>query len=47
MAVKPTHSMSEHTFQSHVIDGFKAQGYVYVPETKMEQNFNRETAIDE
>ncbi|TPF78767.1 hypothetical protein BW12_04085 [Bifidobacterium sp. UTCIF-3] len=47
MAVKPTRSMSEHTFQNHVIDGFEQQGYTYVPQSQMDQNFNRETAIDE
>ena len=47
MAVEPTRSMSEHTFQSHVIDGLKQQGYTYVPQSQMDQNFNRETAIDE
>ena len=39
--------MSEHTFQNHVIDGFEEQGYTYVPQSQMDQNFNRETAIDE
>lgn len=47
MAIKPTRSMSEHTFQDHVIDGFKQQDYTYVPQSQMDQNFNRETAIDE
>ncbi|PJM73713.1 restriction endonuclease subunit R [Bifidobacterium primatium] len=47
MTVKPTRSMSEHTFQQHVLDGFQQHGYVYVPQSTMDQNFNRETAIDE
>ncbi|KFI52225.1 type I restriction endonuclease subunit R [Bifidobacterium biavatii] len=47
MAVKPTRSMSERTFQNHVVDGFEKQDYTYVPQSQMDQNFNRETAIDE
>ena len=47
MAVEPTRSMNEHTFQSHVIDGLKQQGYTYVPQSQMDQNFNRDTAIEE
>ena len=47
MGVKPSNSMDEGTFQDHVIDGFKQQGYTYVSQSQMDQNFNRETAIDE
>ncbi|KAB8293649.1 helicase type I site-specific restriction-modification system restriction subunit [Bifidobacterium avesanii] len=45
--VKAGRSMNERTFQNHVLDGFKERGYAYVPQSRMDQNFNRETAIDE
>ncbi|PLS27164.1 type I restriction endonuclease subunit R [Bifidobacterium parmae] len=47
MAVKPTRSMSERTFQNHVVDGFEKHGYTYAPQSTMDQTFNRDTAIDE
>lgn len=45
--VKASRSMDERTFQNHVVDGLDEQGYKRVPRSQMDQNFNRETAIDE
>lgn len=45
--VEASCSVVEGKFQDHVLDGFQQQGYTYVPQSLMDQNFNRETAIDE
>lgn len=45
--VAKSHKVNENTFQKHVLNGLVEQGYTYVPQSQMDQNFNRETAIDE